>query len=156
MSDILEFKKKRYEISQELETLAQKVILDKHLDLDNIKIKYILVYPGISKKVAGRCVLSNPMIKLFGDCDYIIQMSGDLWNALDNNRQKILMWHELLHVFPVNNEKTGELDYKLRDHDIKDFNVIIQAEGIGWFNELKTLFLSVYDLEPKDLDGFSL
>ena len=155
MSDVLEFKKKRYEISTELEDLANEVMIDKHMDLDNVRIKYVLVYPGISKKVAGRCTLANPMMKLFGDCDYVIQMSGDLWDQLDEDHQKILMWHELLHVHPVQN-KSGEYDFRIRDHDIKDFNVIIKQHGTDWFDNLKTLFSSVYDLEPAELDTINL
>ena len=156
MSDVLELKNKKYVVSQDLEDLAKKVIADKHLDIDQAKIKYVLVYPAISKKLAGRCVLSNPMLKLFGECDYIIQMSGDLWDKLDDARKEILMWHELMHVLPVQNTKTGNLDFKLRDHDVKDFIVIIKQYGIDWLSEVKALFASVYNLEPKDLDGFEL
>lgn len=156
MSDVLEFKKKRYEVSDELETLGKDVQALKHMDLNPAKIKYVKVYPLINKKTAGRCMLANPMMKLFGDCDYVIQMSGDLWDKLDKDRQSILMYHELLHVLPIQNAKSGEWEFKIRDHDVKDFYTIINEHGIDWFNELKTLFSSVYDIEPAKLDGFGL
>jgi len=150
MSEVLEFKKKRYEIADDVETVANKVFKTKNMDLQPATIKYIKVYPGINKKTAARCMLSNPMMKLFGECDYVIQVSGDLWDKLDEDRKEILMWHELLHVLPIQNSKTGEWDFKVRDHDIKDFHVIINSEGINWFSELKTLFSSVYDLDQVD------
>jgi len=156
MSDMLEDKNKRYVISTELEAVAKNVISAKIIDLTPARIKYVQVYPLINKKTAGRCMLANPMMKLFGDCDYIIQMSGDLWEQLDEDRQKILMWHELLHVFPIQNPKTGEYNFRLREHDIMDFNVIINTHGTDWFTEIKTMFASVYDLEPSQMEGWTL
>lgn len=156
MSEVLEFKKKRYELSEELKELGDKVIANKNMDLGPARIKYVKVYPTIDKKTAGRCMLSNPMTKLFGDCDYIIQMSGNLWDKLDDERKDILMYHELLHVMPIQNAKSGNWDFKIRDHDVKDFYVIIKQYGIDWLSDLKTLFSSVYELESNDIDGFKL
>ena len=154
MSDKVDVGKKTYEVSPTVETLSKKVIADKNMELEPAVIKYVKVYPYISKKVAGRCILSYPMIKLFGECDYIIQVSGQLWDELDEERKEILMYHELLHVKPVHNEKNGEWRFTLRDHDIQDFYVIIKQHGIDWFNELKTLNASVYGIE--DSEGFTI
>lgn len=156
MSNVLEEKKKRYEVSEDVEKLGDKVIADKNLDLSPARIKYVLVYPHINKKTAGRCIMARPMVKLFGECDYIIQFSGDLWDKLDDDRKEILMYHELLHVLPIMNDKTGEWKFSIRDHTIKDFRIIIEKYGMDWFDELKTIFSSVYDIEPKDLDEFNL
>ena len=150
MSDVLQYKKKRYEVSDELGSLAAEVVSVKRLDFTPAKIKYVKVYPLINKRTVGRCMLARPMIKLFGECDYIIQMSGDLWDKLDDDRKKILMWHELKHVLPVQNSKTGEWDFKLRDHDVQDFMEIINEHGVSWLTDLKTLFSSVYDLDKVD------
>jgi len=156
MSDSVEVKKKIYEISDDLEKLAKEVIVAKGMALDPARVKYVKVYPLINNKTAGRCMLSNPMMKLFGECDYVIQMSGELWDKLDEDRQKILMYHELLHVMPIQNQKTGDWDFKIRDHDVKDFYTIIKEHGIDWFSNLKTMFSSVYDIDPEKLDGFGL
>lgn len=156
MNNSIIIKKKEYVKSQDLEVLADKVMHDKNMGIENIRIKYLLVYPCISKKLAGRCTRANNLLKVFGETDYVIEMSGDLWDKLDDQTKEILMWHELLHVHPVQNEKTGEVTYAIRDHDVKDFHAIIQAHGIDWFSNLKTLFSSVYDIEPKKLDGFTL
>ena len=101
MSDKLNVGKKTYEVSSDVETVAKKVVTSKVMELEPAVIKYVKVYPNITKKVAGRCILAHPMIKLFGDCDYVIQVSGDLWDELDEDRKEILMYHELLHVIPV-------------------------------------------------------
>lgn len=154
MSDKVDVGKKTYEVSDELEQLANKVIQLKNMDLSPARIKYVKVYPSISKKIAGRCMSAPPLIKLFGDCDYVIQMSGKLWDQLDDQRKEILMYHELLHVKPIQNQKTGEWKFGVREHDIQDFYVIIKQYGIDWFSELRTLNASVYDLS--DTEGFTI
>jgi hypothetical protein len=156
MNDTVKIKNKDYVKSQELEVLADKVIHDKNMGIQDVVIKYLLVYPHINKQTAGRCSRSNNLLKVYGNCDYVIQMSGNLWDKLDDATQEILMWHELLHVHVVKNEKTGEIDYKIRDHDVKDFYTIIEAHGIDWFGNLKTLFSSVYDIESTKLEKFGL
>lgn len=153
MNEVLEEKKKRYEVSEDVEKLANKVIADKNLDISPARIKYVLVYPHINKKTAGRCIMARPMVKLFGECDYIIQFSGDLWDKLDDDRKEILMYHELLHVLPVMNDRTGEWNFKLRDHDIEDFSIIIKKHGTSWIDEVKTIFSSVYDIDKLDKIG---
>jgi len=156
MSETVKIKNREYVKSQDLEVLADKVMHDKNMGIENVRIKYLLVYPFINKFTAGHCSRANNLLKVFGNCDYVIQMSGDLWDQLDDETREILMYHELLHVHPVMNEKTGEWDYKLRDHDVQDFYTIIQKHGIDWFGNLKTQFSSVYDIEPAKLDRFGL
>ena len=156
MDQSVKIKNKEYVKSNDLEVLADKVMHNQGMGLDDITIKYLLVYPTISKTVAGKCSKATDLLKIYGECDYVIQMSGDLWDKLDDNTKEILMWHELLHVHPVINQKNGGIDYKIRDHDVKDFYTIIQKHGIDWFGNLKTMFASVYDIEPEKLDGFSL
>lgn len=154
MSDVLEEKNKRYIISDELKILGDKIISDKNMSITpEARIKYVLVYPHINKKTAGRCISARPMVKLFGECDYIIQLSGEFYDKLDDKRKEILMYHELLHVLPIMNQKTGNWDFRIRDHDINDFQIIIDAYGINWINELKTLFSSVYDIDNLDQLG---
>src|SRR5271157_4156665 len=117
--------KKEFKEEPELKVLAEKVIDEQKLDVFPAKIIYLTVYPHVSKTTAGRCIRANNELKHFSKHDYIIEMSGDLWDALDESTQYILMHHELLHVLPTMNEKTGEWEYKIRDHDVQDFSKII-------------------------------
>ena len=134
----------------DLKTLADSVCIKEQLDLDPANIGFVLVYPHISKRVAGRCILASKELKLFSGHDYIIEMSGELWDDLDEKIKYILMYHELLHVLPVYSEKKGEYAYKIADHDVKDFSSIIKKYGIEWFGELQELQASVYDLKPEE------
>lgn len=147
--------KRTYEESDEIKLIAHKILNDPtnfpvaFAPEDNVKICYLKVYPSITKFVAGRCIRSNNTVKYFSDYDYVIEVSGDLWDNLNELTQEILIWHELNHIL-VETTKNGETLYKVRDHDIQDFSEIIKAYGIDWFNDLRTISSSVYDLEPVD------
>jgi hypothetical protein len=83
-------------------------------------------------------------------------MSGELWDKLDDKNRYVLMYHELLHAHPAMNEKSGNWEFKIRDHDIQDFAVIVKKYGIDWVGNVKTLASSVYELEPKDEELLTL
>jgi hypothetical protein len=140
---------KTYSISDEIKRIADEVIDKESLDLNKAKIEYLLVYPNISKTVAGRCIRSGKELKFFSDFDYIIEMSGEVWDLLDDETKHILAFHELLHVYTYTNKK-GETVFKLKDHDIQDFSLLINRYGIDWFSNLKTQISSIYDMDPAE------
>lgn len=152
--DELKIKSKTYTVSEELQTLCEAIIDERNIEVADARIRYELVYPNISKKVAGKCIPGNPRMRFYGECEYIISMSGELWDSLDENRKYILAYHELLHILVVMNDKTGEWDYKIRKHDIEDFSMLTNEFGTEWFTELKAINSSLYDLDPKQSDDF--
>lgn len=143
--------KKRYVIDPDLKTLADEVIrteLDIDPEISKANIKYMKVYPNVSKTVAGRCIRASNELKLFGGADYLIQMSGDLWDKLDVNPRRVLMLHELMHVY-IDFNKDGEPVYKLRNHDVEDFASIIDKYGVNWLYDLRTSAAEIDDkLDP--------
>ena len=143
---------KTYVVSDELNDLAEEVIKENKLDLNGARIEYMFVFPHVSKTTAGKCMRTTKELKFYSDKDYIIQISGELYDVLDHDVRKILMLHELLHVHPVNNEKKGEVEYKILDHDVKDFNRIIKNHGIDWFNKLREEMSSLYELENEQIN----
>jgi hypothetical protein len=38
----------------------------------------------------------------------------------------------------------------MRDHDVKDFMYLIKTYGIDWFERLRTVVSSTYDMKPED------
>jgi len=144
--------KKDFIISDELKELAEKVISEQNIDLMSAKVEYILVYPNISKTVAGRCIKTNRELKFFSGKDYLIEISGELWDSIDDSVRYVLLQHELMHIMPIVNDTTGEMKYELRKHDIEDFSNIIKKHGIDWINKVKLSISSLYDLSPKQED----
>ena len=147
---------KEFEVSAELEELAEKVISEQALDVTPAKISYLLVYPNISKIVAGRCIKSSKELRFFSGNDYLIEMSGELWDALDDTVRYVLMQHELMHILPVMNDKTGDWKFELRRHDIEDFSSIIKKHGIDWISKVKLSISSLYDLSPAQEDKIQI
>lgn len=144
-----EIANKTYVESPEVKEVSNQVLAkDTSVFIDNARIGYLLVYPNISKTVAGRCIKASKEVKFFSDYDYLIQMSGELWDSLDDNLQYILTLHELLHIH-VDYDKEGEPVYKLRDHDVKDFSCIINEYGLDWLNALRESMVSIEDSEGK-------
>lgn len=136
--------------AQEVKDIGDKVIQDKGLALDDIDIAYIKVYPNISKTKVANCRVANHREHFFTDgADYIISVSGDIWDHLDDERREILVWHELEHVHPEYNEDKGEYNFKVRNHDIEDFQSIIEEHGVDWFDEMKTIVSSFHDMKPE-------
>lgn len=148
--------KKEFEVSDELKTLADDVASSENLELHPAKIEYLLVYPNISKIVAGRCIRTGKELKFFSGFDYLIEMSGELWDALDDSVRYVLMQHELMHVMPVMNDKTGEWKFELRQHDIEDFSRIIKKHGVEWISKVKLSISSLYDLTPHQEDKIKI
>ena len=141
---------KEFEISQELENLSKEVIEKEHLDFGDAKIGFLFVDPYISKTTVGRCMRTNKELKFFSKYDYIIEMSKEVWEAIDDKVRYILMYHELLHIHIENDEKTQEVKFLLKDHDVKDFHIIIKRFGIDWFTNLKTLVSGIYEFEKEE------
>ncbi len=143
-------KKKEFEISDELKSIAEKVINNENIGIDNnVKIQYLLVYPNISKKVAGRCMKTNNEFKFNTGIHYIIEMSGELWDKLDDTVKYVLTQHELMHI-NIETRDNGDIEYNLRDHDVQDFSSIINKHGIDWITKIKLTISSIYDLGPDD------
>lgn len=151
---------KQYGISKEAIDIAFDLIetedVFKNSYIKYANISFIEVYPHISKVVAGRCYRANKHVKFFNDIDYIIEVSGDLWNGLSDDIKRILILHELMHIHVEYNDKKQKLVYKLKDHDVKDFHYIISKYGIDWLSKLKAEMSSIFDMNPHDENKITL
>jgi hypothetical protein len=147
--------KKTYEVCDELKTLAEKVITTENMDLEGAKVQYLLVYPYISKRVAGRCIKNNGELNFYSGSDYLVEMSGELWDKLDDTVKYVLTQHELMHILVVTKEN-GDTQFNLRDHDIQDFQTIVKKHGVDWIQKVKLSMSSLYDMEPADEDKIKI
>lgn len=160
MSKQKQIENKNYQVSEEIRAIANELIKNEPIlqssNINAAKIEYLLVFPQINKLTAGRCYKTNKHIKFFNDLDYIIEISGELWNQLDEETMRLLILHELMHIHVGYNDKKGQYIFKLKDHDVKDFSYIISKYGIDWINKLKTEMSSIYDMDPKDEEKITL
>jgi len=143
--------KNNYIVSEDARVIAEKVIKEETIlnNVNDVKVEYILVDPCVNKFTAARCYKTNKHTKFFSDFDYIVELSNELWDKLNEETKKILMLHELMHI-KVSYNKKAEIQLGIKDHDIQDFSYIVKKYGIDWISNIKTEFASVYDLEFED------
>ena len=149
-------KNKRYELSSDMEVVAREVLSTKNLSIRPSRVRYVKVYPNINKTTAATCGIASNLVNFFGEADFVVSASGDLWDALTPPLRSILMYHELLHIMCIQNEKTGDWKFSLRDHDIQEFREIINSYGIDWLDEVKTTFIESGGFEPGEIDTLGI
>lgn len=126
-----------YERSEELKELALKVI-DEHPDLHFIRIMDISFDCVMSSKekttkgnnVLGECIKVEELYQAYIPYDFLIIIYGPNISHLSDEQKKILMYHELLHIDFI--EKDGEIKYRVKPHDVEEFNVIMETYGSDW------------------------
>ena len=90
-------KKREYEESEELKLLAEKIITQEKIDIRPAKVAYLIVSPNISKTVPGKTLKTSPEFKFFSGYDYVIEISADLWAALDDADRYIFIHPKSAH-----------------------------------------------------------
>ena len=146
---------KTFNEDEDLIVLANKVIAEHNLAyMNSVKCRYLLVEPNISKTCAGKCIRASNELKHFGQADYLIEFSQDIWGSIDDQTREILMYHELQHIL-VKLAK-GKETFAILDHDVKDFSSIIKKYGVDWFQQFKDIVAATYELEGSDKDKISI
>ena len=139
---------KEYVESEDVKAVADKIIKDKAVDVSGVSIRYIEVHPKISTYVAAKCIKAGPLVKYFGDCDIVVQVSGDYWAALSDRAREILVYHELKHINKDNSK--AKMKLTINDHNVKDFRCIIDEYGIDWVDEVYDGILNTFDEEQRE------
>lgn len=134
----------------EVKKVAEEVIEEENIDLGPATVGYILVYPNLSKKRAGKAKKASKEENYFGSVNYIIEISGELWDMLDSNTRKRLVHHYLLQLDPTFKAKNQEWKMKTRKPEYRDFYEINEKYGSDWYKTLQATASSLYDLSPKE------
>lgn len=135
--------------SPEILEMAIKVIETHNINLGPAQVGYLLVYPNISKQRAAKCVKASREVKYYSGHDYLIEVSGELWDMLDDDTKKMLLYHELLHIDPVFKAKNQEWKMQLRRPDFSDYYEINDKFGNEWYKTIQATVSSLYDLDPR-------
>jgi len=135
--------------SPEMLEMAIKVIETHKINLGPAQVGYLLVYPNISKQRAAKCMKASREVKYYSSHDYLIEISGELWDMLDNDTKKMLLYHELLHIDPVFKAKNQEWKMQVRRPDFSDYYEINDKFGNEWYKTIQATVSSLYDLDPR-------
>jgi predicted metallopeptidase len=120
-----------YEEDDNLLDMASKVINENKelgfIDLD--KVSFIKLKKVLKRNhILGRCVLLGDRTEFLTGKRYMIEMP-EVFYQLNIDQQKIVMEHELYHI---DEEMKG-----LVQHDIGEFNKIVDKYGLDWYDVLK-------------------
>lgn len=100
-----------------------------NLEAMKTNIGLTFVFPCISNRVYAHILKPNRLLKMHTENTIFIEISGNAWNKMTNEERLALLHHELQHVYYKENRK-GDLELKLIDHDVKDFAEILDLYGI--------------------------
>lgn len=135
--------------SAEVEEVARQVMEKYKVNVEPAQIGYFLVYPNLSKQKAAKCMKATREVKYYSGNDYLIEISGELWDMLDSETREMLVYHQLLHIDPVFKAKTQEWKFNLKKPDFQDYYEINDKYGNEWYKTIQATVSSLYDLDPR-------
>jgi hypothetical protein len=142
--------------SPEIEKIAERIIDRENLEFGPAQIGYFLVYPNLSKYRAAKCKKASREVKFFSGNDFLIEVSGELWDMLDSKTKEMVLFHQLLHVEPVFKAKKEEWKMRIRKPDFNDYYEINDKYGSDWYKTVQATASSLYDLDPRKESKVSL
>jgi len=89
--------------------------------IPNPKIKYLEKYTKKSK-VLGKCQKATGPWQYLTDFSYVIWVWGDWFQEATAMEREALIHHELRHIMAEEDEDSGEIKWKIRDHDSESFS----------------------------------
>lgn len=135
---------KVYSEAESVRSLSGGLIANYHPELANARIRYIFVDKASSKggiDVLGKTrKISGPLEYLL-ELDFLIEIAADRWHDMDNTQRTALVDHLLERCTGEEDEKSGEMKWKIREPDVQEFASILRRHG-AWNDQL-TGFVSV-------------
>src|SRR5699024_12335969 len=107
--------------SPEVEKIAQTVIEREDLDFGPAEIGYFLIYPNLSKYKAAKCIKTSREVEYYSGNNYLIELSGVMWDMMDQKTREMVLFNQLLHVDPEYNDKNQEWMMKVSKSDFTAF-----------------------------------
>lgn len=132
-----------FEAGQEI---ANKLIPKHHHEIASANIIYLC--RNRAQKSGGRSVpgsvkkaspierhLGAHLIDGDGEPDFIVTVALDVWNELNPNQRTALIDHLLTRCTGDENEKSGEMKYRVRQPQVQEFPEVAERNG-RWNDDL--------------------
>ncbi len=124
---------KEYVDAESVETLAQQILPTYHAELVDARIKYYFVSEHSmrgGRQIAGKArKLSGSAQFLAGGFNFAIEVAMDLWNDMNPEQRRATIDHLLEYCTGEADEETGEMNYTMREPDVKEFATILRRHG---------------------------
>ena len=125
---------KEYNENQEVEQIAKELIPQmgwEHLP----DIKFLMLVTE-KNQYLGKCSKATGKWRYLVDKDYVIEVWEDYWSTATSEQKRALLYHELKHIDYGEEKDDGELVWKIRRHDIEEFNDVVSKYKL-WRPELQ-------------------
>lgn len=122
-----------YQMDRRTKELAEEVIQkypETFSELEGVSIAYLCSTEkkkSHGKLVFADCQLLNPKMRTISRYVFVITIYEPNMALLDEDQQKLVMWHELHHA-----RVGGEDEYSIRPHDVNDFRDLIESKGLDY------------------------
>lgn len=138
----------KYELAPEVEKIAQGLIGQYHGHLVEAKILYLFrtgLWSSQNRETWGKASKVAGVNHYLLGFDFIITISRDVWDRLDDGQRKALVDHQLEHCNKDTDSK-GNPKFNIVGHDIEDFVSIIGRHGF-WTPDLR--MVQINELQGK-------
>ena len=124
-----------------LEKLAMEII-EARFKWPKMPIIKFLFLKTMKSNYNAKCSKAGGKWKYLTNADYVIEVWEDSWENMDDYVREALLYHELLHIRPVErlNRDTNvvEIVWRIASHDVEEFLLTVQEYGIwnqslNWF-----------------------
>lgn len=120
-----------------LKEIAESLIPKDHDSLAEARIRYILRSKASKRggvPVPGNVYKMGGKFEFLTDCDFIIEVAGDVWNTMSPAQRTALTDHLLARCQGIPDEEDGDsVKYSLRPFAVQEFPEV--AERRGTWNE---------------------
>ena len=89
--------------------------------------------------VMGKVTKVSPVYRTVMEHEFIIQVAYTEWQELSPDRKKAWLDHFLAQCHGEEDEKTGDIKYKVRKPPIGGFPEVVGRHGVEWHPELVRL-----------------
>lgn len=134
-------------------SIAGGLIPNYHPELSTARMNYVFVSEASKKggiELLGRVKKVSGFLEWVLESDFLIEIPMDKWNELEEHQRTALIDHLLERCTGEEDEKTGEMRWRLREPDVQEFSSILDRHG-AWNNQLAG-FVSV--AKRVNIDGF--
>lgn len=118
---------------KEVVELAEEIRDENHPELEGARIAYVFIPKGpISggKKRFGSAHKQSAVAHLLNGYDFVVRLSKDVWEKMNNDERLAALDHELCHCAPKLDENGTFVGWQIRKHDVEEFAEIIERHGL--------------------------
>lgn len=129
---------KIYGLAETVEEIAKSILPSYHPELATARIGYIFVDKASQKNgrpTLGKARKISGALEFLLEKDFLIEVALDQWNPASEQKRHALVDHLLECCTGEEDDETGEMKWKVREPDVREFSSILHRHG-AWTDEL--------------------